>query len=104
MSWIMSKDKSSLINTNHISCMYITADGRCVRAITGVTDKSYRMADYATYTETATALEMIYKILGRDQSCVFPDDEEVQAKVRLVSDNFNKFSQNGKKPVRRGGS
>lgn len=103
--YVVSKNRTSIVNADRMSVIYVGEDGVSIKAVGGNADKMYRLGEYQTRDYAAVALGKLATALGVSAVYFMPDDATVELLSReQLAERPNKFANNGKKPVRRGAS
>ena len=103
--FLASKDRSSLFNAEQIVDLYIGEDHRTVKAAVGPREVMYRLGTYRSEAEAIAAVRILAERIGEKKEIVYmPADDEAETAVRRENARPERFSSDGKKPVRRGGS
>lgn len=99
---IVSKDKTSMANMDHVSNVYISGDFS-IKANMNGNVSMIKLGSYGTQKESEYALQFILESMERKSNiCYMPQDCEVQAKVALDESRYRNV--NGKKTKGHGGS
>ena len=99
---IVSKDKTSIANMEHISSIYVSGD-YSVKANMKGNVSMIKLGMYGTKKAAEYAFQFLLESLGRnDKICYMPQDNEVQAKEALNESRYRNI--NGKKTKGHGGS
>lgn len=103
--YVLSQDGTSAINLSQFEYVYIGEDNR-IKAVNG--QKMIRLGDYASRDGAKAALgSMLYYASRNPGAGWYQMMRSSDAENHVIRDRDpapNKFSANGKKPVRRGGS
>lgn len=103
--YVLSQDGTSAINLSQFEYVYIGEDNR-IKAVNG--QKMIRLGDYASRDGAKAALgSMLYYASRNPGAGWYQMMRSSDAESHVIRDRDpapNKFSANGKKPVRRGGS
>ena len=103
--FVAAKDRTSMFNTGMVSYIYIGEDRKTVKAVAGPRETVYRLGIYRSESEAAAAFRILAGELEKGRDIVYmPTDEEVEMFMRRENARPERFSRDGKKPVRRGGS
>jgi len=99
---IVSKDKTSIANMDHISCIYVAGD-YSIKANMNGNVSMIRLGMYGTQKAAEYAFQFLLESLStNDKICYMPQDGEVQAKEALNESRYRNI--NGKKTKGHGGS
>lgn len=99
--YIISKDGNSIVNMDHVTSIYIGADGCTVKA-DFANGKGCQLGRYNSAQECQIAVEMVAENLEKMKNSCLPSDSVVSAKLRLVRQEQHHIS--GKKTKSHGGS
>ena len=94
-----------MFNTGMTGYIYIGEDRKTVKAVAGPREAVYRLGIYRSELEAAAAVKILAEEMGKGREIVYmPADDEAEMFVRRENARPERFSHDGKKPVRRGGS
>lgn len=100
--WILSKDRTCMINTDTVDSIYSVTTG--VRARFARANKDLTIGEYESKETAKTAVEMVHESLRVERATfTMPNDEQVRA-FQVAMPFKRQRSETGKKTVRRGGS
>ncbi len=99
--YVISKDKNSIVNMDHVTSIYIGADGCTVKA-DFANGKGCQLGRYNSAQECRIAVEMVAENLEKMKNSCLPSDSVVSAKLRLVGQK--QYHISGKKTKGHGGS
>ena len=99
--YVISKDGNSIVNMDHVTSIYIGADGCTVKA-DFANGKGYQLGRYDSMQECLIAVEIVAEKLETRKNSCLPSDSVVSAKLRLVRQEQHHIS--GKKTKSHGGS
>lgn len=103
--FVVAKDRTSLFNAEQIVDFYLGEDHRTVKAAVGPREVMYRLGTYRSEAEAIAAVRILAERIGEKKGIVYmPDDDEAEMFMRRENARPERFSHDGKKPVRRGGS
>ena len=97
---VVNKQRTSLINMDHISCIYMGVDGS-LKANYAAGD-GCQIARYNTPEEGETALAMLLESIGKTEVFYCPNDEAVRARIAASGQKYHRVT--GKKTKSHGGS
>ena len=102
--YIMGKRRDIIVNSSQCVEIYISS-GTVIKARPTDMDAVFFLGDYSTITVAQAVLNDLMIHIPSNQVYSMPDDERALILARGFTDDVpNKFSGNGKKTVRRGGS
>lgn len=102
--YIMGKRHDIVVNSSQCVEIYISADSAIKARPIGM-DAVFFLGDYSTSTIAQAVLNDLMIHIPTSQIYSMPDDDRALILVRgFADDDSNKFSRDGKKTVRRGGS
>lgn len=100
--FIVAKDRKSIVNTNHITSIYMGADGCTIKA-DFENGKGCQIARYDAEKLSKIAMDIIANNIDRNSTlCYMPDDKSIKAKINLEEQKYHHIT--GKKTKGRGGS
>ncbi len=99
--YIVNKDRTQIINMEHVTAIYIGADG-CSAKADLINGKGCQIIRYNSHEEVVMALEMLGTSIGKTEVFFFPEDNKVQEKLRLEEQKYHHIT--GKKTKGHGGS
>lgn len=103
--FIMNKAGDQFYSLEHISNIYVGDDGCTIKVITATAQKMGRLGTYKSRDMACAVLADLYDHVAIGGLYSMPSDERVQELIRATRpDNANQFANNGKKPIRHGGS
>lgn len=97
---VVNKQRTSLINMDHISCVYMGVDGS-LKANYAAGD-GCQIARYNTPAEGEMALAMLIESIGKTEVFYCPSDETVRARIAASGQKYHHIT--GKKTKGHGGS
>ncbi len=97
---VVNKQRTSLINMDHVSCIYMGVDGSLKANCTA--GGSCQIARYNTPEEGETALAMLIESIGKTEVFYCPSDEAVCARIAASGQKYHHVT--GKKTKGHGGS
>lgn len=100
--FIVTKDGKAIINTRHVTSIYLGVDKCCIKA-DFENGKGCQIARYDADKHSEIAMSIIVDSIRRgDAMCCMPDDKSIKAKLNLEEQKYHHLT--GKKTKRRGGS
>ena len=99
--YIVSKDRTSIVNAAQITSLYIGADNCTVKA-DFKNGKGCQLGRYGSEKECQAAIDIIVGNLGKTDICFMPNDSAINTKSN--PGNQKPHNINGKKTKGHGGS
>lgn len=100
---IVSKDKTQIINDQHVSAIYIAGEGTTIRCEMS-NGKPWNIGKYNSNKETEVAINILTERMRRDNFATVPSDDEVRAKINMYATDCQRHHVSGKKTKGHGGS
>ena len=102
--YIMNQKRDIIVNFFQCAEVFISSD-LCIKARPSGIDSVYYLGNYPTRTVAQAVLNDLFTHAQANKTYYMPDDDRALIIARsAIDDSPNKFSSNGKKTVRRGGS
>ena len=99
--FIVNKDRSSIINTEQITAIFIGADNCSIKA-EYKNGNGCQLGRYNSESAARTAMDIISEKIGFCETCFMPKDNEIDAKINIGTQK--QYHINGKKTKGHGGS
>lgn len=101
--FIVSKDRTTIVNVDQITAMYISTDGYSIR-VEVQNGKPWNIGRYDSQEETREAIQMITNKLrlSKDTIALMPDADQIKAVLALKDQRCHHIT--GKKTKGHGGS
>lgn len=102
--YIMNQKRDMIVNFSQCAEIFINSD-LCIKARPSGIDNVYFLGTYPTKAVAQAVLNDLFVHALANKTYYMPDDDRALIVARSATDDSpNKFSSNGKKTVRRGGS
>ena len=102
--YIMNQKRDIIVNFSQCAEIFINSDS-CIKARPSGIDNVYFLGTYPTKEVAQAVLNDLFVHARADKTYYMPDDDRALIIARAtICDSPDKFSSNGKKTVRRGGS